>query len=83
MKHYAKGPGMLSQPYVIQYVVQTIEAAVEKYPHLQSLCLAEKSYSTDEVEVDVLLGAHYFWNFVTNIFRKGRSPGQVAIWTKL
>ena len=63
---------------------QTIEAAVEKYPHLQGLCLAEKSYFPNEVEVDhdVLLGADYYWNFVTNIIRKGRSPGPVA-WTKL
>ena len=81
MELYAKG-------YVVPTICnpicsQTIEAAVEKYPHLQGLCLAEKSYSTNEVEVDVLLGADYYWNFVTNIIRKGSSPRPVAIWTKL
>lgn len=62
---------------------QTIEAAVKKYPHLQAFSMTEKSYSFNEIEVDVLLGADYYWNFVTNIRRRGDSPGPVAIWTKL
>ena len=81
MEFYAKG-------YVVPTTCnpicsQTIKAAVEKYPHLQGLCLTEKSYSTNEVEVDVLVGADYNWNFVTHIIRKERSPGPVAISTKL
>ncbi len=62
---------------------QTIETAIEKYPHLRGLCLAENPCSSKEVEVDVLLGADYYWNFVTNIMRRGASPGPVAIWTRL
>ena len=61
---------------------QTVEAAVEKYPHLRGLCLAKETCPSNEVEVDILLGADYYWNFVTNTVRRGETPGPVAIWTK-
>ena len=81
MELYAKGHVV---PTICNPICsQTINAAVKKYPHLQGLCLAKKSYSTNEVQVDVLLGADYYWNFVTNIIRRGNSSGPVAIWTKL
>ncbi|XP_028413520.1 uncharacterized protein LOC114536353 [Dendronephthya gigantea] len=81
MELYAKG-------YVVPTIcspicTQSVQAVVERYPHLCGLCLAEKSSLSNEVEVDVLLGADYYWNFVTNIIRRGVSPGPVAIWTKL
>ena len=47
---------------------QVLDVAVEQYPRLQGLTLADKR-STPDAEVDILIGADYYWNFVTNITR--------------
>lgn len=45
--------------------------------------MAEKPCSSNEVDVDVLLGANYYWNRFINIVRRRQSPGPVGIWTRL
>lgn len=47
--------GMLLRQYVIQ-CSQTVGATIEKYPHLQGLCLDERPHSSNKVKVDVHLG---------------------------
>ena len=62
---------------------QAVQVAVQEYPHLQDLELADNLEARTEVEIDVLIGADYYWNFFTGEIRKGRSPGPVALNTKL
>ena len=64
---------------------QSIKVALEEYPHLHGLTLADKpSLSTaDDVEVDVLIGADYYWKFVTGTTKRSGKPGPVAVLTRL
>ena len=62
---------------------QAVELAVHKYPHLQGLKLADIPATSSEIEVDVLIGADYYWNFITGTVRRGESQGPVALKTKL
>ena len=43
---------------------QVVDVAVEKYPHLQGLTLADEVDSSHDAEIDILIGADYYWNFV-------------------
>ncbi|KAL9975369.1 hypothetical protein ACROYT_G012524 [Oculina patagonica] len=45
---------------------QTIEVAQQCYPHLQGLPLADYSQGDEELEVDILIGADYYWSVVQN-----------------
>ena len=45
--------------------------------------MAETSPGADDVQVDILIGADYYWNFITNITRRGNTPGPVDVWSKL
>ena len=64
---------------------QSIKVALEEYPHLHGLTLADKpSLSTaGDVEVDVLIGADYYWKFVTGTTKRSGKPGPVAVLTRL
>ena len=64
---------------------QSIKVALEEYPHLHGLNLADTpsmSVGTD-VEVDILIGADYYWKFVTGTTKRGSKPGPVAVLTRL
>lgn len=68
--------------YVNAYSVPTIcNPLSNQAVHLQDLKLADNLDARSEVEIDVLIGADYYWNFFTG--EKGRSPGPVALNTKL
>ena len=43
-----------------------------KNSHLQGLTLAD-SYPRDAVQVDVLIGADFYYSFVTGLYKKGSS----------
>ena len=43
-----------------------------KNSHLQGLSLAD-SYPRDAVQVDVLIGADFYYSFVTGLYKKGSS----------
>ena len=59
---------------------QVVDVAVEKYPHLQGLTLADEVDSSHDAEIDILIGADYYWNFVKI---GGKQSGPVALLTKL
>ena len=44
---------------------QSIKVALEEYPHLCGLNLADSSTLSgdNDVEVDILIGADYYWKF--------------------
>ncbi|XP_057299451.1 uncharacterized protein LOC130630070 [Hydractinia symbiolongicarpus] len=61
---------------------QTINFAVENYEHLQGLRLADQNFS-DDLHVDILIGADYYWNFFTKTVLRSSSGGPVAMGSKL
>ena len=64
---------------------QAVSFAASTYQHLSGLLLAD-SISADEnesnVEVDVLIGADYYWHFLTGAIKRGES-GPTALQTKV
>ena len=50
---------------------QTIEIAQQCYPHLQGLPLADYSRGDEGLEIDVMLGADYYWTVVQNHVVRG------------
>ena len=64
---------------------QGVNFAASTYQHLSGLLLAD-SISADEnesnVEVDVLIGADYYWHFLTGAIKRGES-GPTALQTKV
>ena len=64
---------------------QSIKVALEEYPHLCGLNLADSSNLSgdNDVEVDILIGADYYWKFVTGTIKRGNKPGPVAVLTRL
>ena len=64
---------------------QAVNFAASTYQHLSGLLLAD-SISADEneskVEVDVLIGADYYWHFLTGAIKRGES-GPTALQTKV
>ena len=64
---------------------QSIKVALEEYPHLRGLNLADtpSMSNSSDVEVDILIGADYYWKFITGTTKRGAKPGPVAVLTKL
>ena len=63
---------------------QSIKVALEEYPHLRGLSLADNPSMVDsDMEVDVLIGADYYWKFITGKIKRGGKPGPVAVLTRL
>ena len=62
---------------------QTIEIAQQSYPHLQGLPFADCSYGEEELEVDIMIGADYYWSIVQNHVVRGEPHGPVAVRTRL
>ena len=64
---------------------QAVNFAASTYQHLSGLLLAD-SISADEnennVEVDVLIGADYYWHFLNGAIKRGES-GPTALQTKV
>ena len=63
-------------------VSQPISACARENEHLASLDLADYSETDHSLEVDVLVGSHYYWDLVTGGVCHG-SNGPIAIHTKL
>ena len=62
---------------------QAVELAVKQYPHLSGSNLADNSSPSNDVNIDILIGADFYWNFVSNESRRGEQPGPVALLTRL
>ena len=60
-----------------------VELARKHYSHLKSIWFSDVVKSQEELEVDVLIGAHYLWMFQTGDTRRGKSGEPVAIKTEL
>ena len=54
----------------------------EVYPHLRGLELADEFEDIDKLQVDLLIGSDYYWDFITGTILRG-SDGPVAIDTRL
>lgn len=61
---------------------QPIAVCVEKYDHLARLELADFSDGKTGMDVDLLVGADYYWELITGTTRRGKE-GPVAIHTKV
>ena len=55
--------------------------ASKKYPYLSNLDLADFGQSNNNLNVDILIGADYYWSLVTGITKQGSGP--TAIETRL
>ena len=85
-----KGNDIIMEAYSVPTICspisnQSIKAALEEYPHLCGLNLADSSTLSgdNDVEVDVLIGADYYWKFVTGTIKRGDKPVSVAVLTRL
>ena len=59
-----------------------IQSTIEKDPYLRGIELAESIIDNKE-EIEVLIGADYYWNFMTGRARRWENPCPVAIQIKL
>ncbi|KAL9969544.1 hypothetical protein ACROYT_G021769 [Oculina patagonica] len=80
------------QIYVSAYVVpvicapisnQIIESTQANYPHLQCLRLADSSHGNEELNIDILIGADFYWHFVSGGVVRGPGSAPIALSTKL
>ena len=61
---------------------QPINICAEKFDHLCQLDMADSSDGKTAVDIELLIGADYYWDLATGHTRRGES-GPVAICTKL
>ena len=52
-------------------------------PGLQGLRLADNSHSHEELNIDILICADFYWYFVSGNLIRGPQPGPIALSTKL
>ena len=62
---------------------QLIEITQANYPHLQCLRLADNSHGDEELNIDVLIGADFYWHFVRGSVIRGPGSGPTAFSTRL
>ena len=62
---------------------QPINFAQSHYPHLRNIELSDQASGGEELEVDIMIGADYYWCFVQNQVVCGEGYGPVAILTRL
>ena len=75
------------QPFVVPQIcepltTQPINICAEKFDHLFQLDMADSSDGKTAVDIEMLIGADYYWDLTTGHTRRGDS-GPVAIHTKL
>ena len=58
--------------------------AKNNYPHLRGLKLADNNPNNMPVDIDILIGSDFYWNFIdARVVKKGRQGEPVAISSKL
>ena len=63
---------------------QQINLAQERYEHLEKLPLADDNPESLPMEIDILIGANHYWDFINQrIVRGHENQGPVAISSKL
>jgi len=60
-----------------------IELVKGEYPHLKGLWFSDVRKGSDELEIDVLVGADYLWNFQKECTIRGKPDEPVAVETEL
>ena len=55
-----------------------VELNLEKYPHLKNLVLADM-YPHGSVDIDVLIGADFYFSFITGNCIKGETLNSMAL----
>ena len=60
-----------------------VEFAKGEYPHLKDLWFSDVCKGSDELEIDVLVGADYLWNFQKECTIRGNPDEPVAVETEL
>ena len=74
---------LIAVPVICQPLTsQSIDLCVSRYQHLRDLDLADSPRDGAALEVDVLIGSDYYWEFTTGNIRRGDN-GPVAIRTTL
>ena len=66
----------------VTYAFQSVRIAKNQYDHLKYLKLSDSSDSKFNCNVDILIGADYYWDFVSGNIRRGNS-GSGAVETIL
>ena len=78
--------------YISAYVVpvicapisnQLIEFTQANYPHLQCLRLADNFHGDEELNIDILIGAGFYWHFFSGSVIRGPGSGPIALSTRL
>ena len=63
---------------------QEIKFARENYPYLSDLELADFNYDDSSMDIDILIGADYYWQFIENYtVRSENGVGPIALASKL
>ena len=77
----------MMEAYVVPHISSVrnahLELAKKDYPHLQGLYLSDVSKFQEELEIKVLIGADYLWQFQLGFIIRGKSDEPVAIQTSL
>ena len=60
-----------------------LELVKGEYPHLKRLWFSDVCKGLDGLEIDVLLGADYLWNFQKDFTIRGKPDEPVAVKTEL
>ena len=60
-----------------------VELARNEYPHLKDLWFLDVCKAQEELEIDILVGADYLWNFQKECTIRGKPDEPVAVQTEL
>ena len=60
-----------------------VELVRREYPHHKNIWFSDVCKSDEQLEIDVLIGSDYLWNFQTGITKRGKLGEPVAIETQL
>ena len=84
----ADGMKVFVNAYVVPLICnpitnQPINFAQSHHPHLRNIELSDQANGGEELKVDIMIGADYYWCFVPNQVVCGEGYGPVAILTRL
>ena len=60
-----------------------VQMAVEADDGMQCLRLADNSHGDEELNIDILIGADFYWHFVSGSVVRGPGSGPIALLTRL
>ena len=60
-----------------------VEITKYQYPHLKNVWFSDVYRQAEELEIDILVGADYLWQFQTGVTIRGKANDPVAVETLL